>query len=276
MKNFKPVLMLFAVLVFFQVSCQDSQNLVLISTEYGDIKIKLYDETPLHRDNFLKLVNEGFYDSLLFHRVINEFMIQGGDPDSKKAEAGTPLGNGGPGYQVDAEIMDGMFHKKGVLAAARQGDQMNPTRKSSGSQFYIVHGRVFSNEDLDMMEEKMNMHVKQKVVMDYINKPENAELKKRADSLYQARNQAELEALLMKIDSLTLETYNAAELFSFTDEQREIYSTIGGAPHLDGAYTVFGEVVEGLDVIDKIAIVETDRMDRPAQDIKMTMKVVKK
>jgi cyclophilin family peptidyl-prolyl cis-trans isomerase len=276
MKNFKPVFLLFAVLVFFQVSCQDSKNLVLISTEYGDIKVKLYEETPLHKENFLKLVGEGFYDSLLFHRVINEFMIQGGDPDSKGAAPGVQLGNGGPGYQIDAEIIDGLYHKKGVLAAARQGDQMNPEKKSSGSQFYIVQGKVFTNEELDMLEERMNMQVKQQVVMDFISKPENAALKQRADSLYMNRMQEELQALLVEIDSLTKDEYEASDLFVFSVEQREAYTTVGGTPHLDGAYSVFGEVVEGLDVIDKIAAVEADQAARPVKDLKMTMKIVKK
>jgi len=276
MKNFKPVFLLLAVLVFFQVSCQDSQKLVLVSTNYGDIKIKLYDETPKHRDNFIKLVNEGFYDSLLFHRVINEFMIQGGDPDSKNAEPGQMLGNGGPGYQIDAEFVKGLYHKKGVLAAARQGDQMNPEKKSSGSQFYIVQGKVFPNEELDMLEERMNMHVKQQIVMNFISDPANAAYKHRADSFYMNQMQAELQAILMEIDSLTIDEYEASDLFKFSDEQREIYSTIGGTPHLDGAYTVFGEVVEGLDVLDKIAAVETDNNNRPVEDIKMTMKVVKR
>lgn len=276
MKNFKPVFLLMAVLVFFQVSCQNKQNLVLISTDYGDIKVKLYDETPKHKENFLKLVEEGFYDSLLFHRVINEFMIQGGDPESKNAEEGVMLGNGGPGYQVDAEIIDGLFHKKGVLAAARQGDQVNPERKSSGSQFYIVQGKVFTSDELDMLEERMNMNVKQQIVMDYIMKPENAALKQKADSLYMNQKHQELQALLMEIDTLTNEEYEAADLFKFSPEQREAYTTIGGTPHLDGAYTVFGEVVEGLDVIDKIATVETDKGNRPVKDIKMTMKLVKR
>lgn len=275
MKNFKPTLLLFAVFVFFQVSCQNNEQLVLISTEYGDIKVKLYDETPKHKENFLKLVEEGYYDSLLFHRVINEFMIQGGDPESKNAEPGAMLGNGGPGYQIDAEISDSLYHKKGVLAAARQGDAVNPERKSSGSQFYIVQGKVFSNEELDMLEEKMNIPVKQQIVMNYISAPEHADMKKLADSLYANGKQQELQALLMKIDSLTMDEYLAADLFEFSEEQRKVYTTIGGTPHLDGAYTVFGEVVEGLDVIDKIAAVETDKSSRPTKDIQMTMKIIK-
>lgn len=191
---------------------------VIISTEFGDITIKLYNETPVHRDNFLKLAREGFYNGTLFHRVINQFMIQGGDPVSKDALPGQPLGSGGPDYTLPAEIIPGLIHKKGALAAARQGDQVNPERRSSGSQFYIVHGRVFSHEDLDIMEE---------------------------------RTGAGLSA-----------------------RQRDIYSTVGGAPHLDGAYTVFGEVVSGLDVVDRIATTQTGAADRPVKDIQLTISVM--
>lgn len=198
---------------------QEQVQLVRITTDFGDIVLKLYNETPAHRDNFLKLAGEGYYDGVLFHRVIRSFMIQGGDPNSKDAEPGQPLGNGGPGYTVPAEIVPGLFHKKGALAAARLGDQMNPERASSGSQFYIVQGKVWTPEELDMME--------------------------------QQRGQA------------------------FTAEQRQAYTTIGGTPHLDAGYTVFGEVVEGLDVVDKIAAVQTAPGDRPVQDVAMKIEIVK-
>ncbi len=186
----------------------------------GDIKIKLYDETPLHRDNFIKLVNEHYLDSTLFHRVINKFMIQGGDPDSKNAQAATMLGNGGPQYTIPAEFRPDLIHKKGVLAAAREGDMVNPQKASSGSQFYIVQGKVFTTEELDMLSKRMGK--------------------------------------------------------TFTPEQIKIYSTVGGTPHLDGAYTVFGEVVSGWDVIDKIAAVATDKNNRPIDDIRMFVKFVDK
>ena len=202
-----------------QTAAEANENLVKISTEYGDIVLKLYDETPLHRDNFLKLSDDGFYEGTLFHRVIQGFMIQGGDPDSRNAEPGQMVGSGGPGYTIAAEIVPGLIHKKGALAAARQGDQMNPERRSSGSQFYIVQGRVFSPEELDMME--------------------------------QQRGEA------------------------FTDLQRRTYTTVGGTPHLDNAYTVFGEVVQGLDVVERIAATPTGRNDRPQSDIPMTVEVLK-
>ena len=197
---------------------KDRKRDVLMETTMGDIVIRLSDSTPLHRDNFLKLVKVGYYDSVLFHRVIKDFMIQGGDPDSKRAAAGKPLGNGGPGYTVPAEFRKTLFHKKGVIAAARTGDNMNPAKASSGSQFYIVQGKVFTDGALDSVERfRLNGR---------------------------------------KIPA----------------EQREVYKTIGGIPHLDQGYTVYGELVKGLDVLDKIAAVQTSRgqdRDRPLQDVRI-------
>lgn len=187
----------------------------LIKTNKGDITIRLYDETPLHRDNFEKLVKEGFYTDLLFHRVIKSFMIQGGDPDSKGAAPGVQLGQGGPGYTIPAEIKPNLIHKKGALSAARLGDQMNPQRASSGSQFYLVQGQVYTEAQLKTFETNYG--------------------------------------------------------FKFTPQQIEAYTTVGGTPHLDNQYTVFGEVVEGLDVIDKIASVATAPGDRPLEDVKFTI-----
>jgi peptidyl-prolyl cis-trans isomerase B (cyclophilin B) len=197
---------------------KDRKRDVLIQTTMGDIVIRLSDSTPLHRDNFLKLVKVGYYDSLLFHRVIKDFMIQGGDPNSKRAAAGQPLGNGGPGYTVPAEVRKTLFHKKGAIAAARTGDNVNPAKASSGSQFYIAQGRVFTDAGLD-----------------------------------------------------SLETFrlNGRKIPA---DQRAVYKTIGGVPHLDQGYTVYGEVVKGLDVVDKIATVQTSRAqdrDRPLQDIRI-------
>ena len=191
---------------------------VQIITGFGNLTLELYNETPEHRDNFLKLVEEGFYDGTLFHRVINGFMIQGGDPHSRDAVPGEPLGSGGPGYTIPAEIEDEFYHQKGALSAARQGDQINPERRSSGSQFYIVHGRRFSNEELDRMEQQMDRE--------------------------------------------------------FTAEQREAYTTVGGAPHLDGGYTVFGQVISGMEIIDKIATVETGAGDRPKEDVVMEVVIL--
>lgn len=199
---------------------------VLISTSYGDIKVVLYNETPKHRDNFIKLVKEGAYDSTLFHRVMVDFMIQGGDPESKNAEAGKMLGEGSLGYTISAEFDSSLIHKKGALAAARMGDNVNPNKESSSCQFYIVEGKTFTKEEVDKMLVDRN--------------------KKRTNPIV------------------------------YTEEQYKIYEEIGGTPHLDMDYTIFGEVIEGLDVVDKISIAQTDRRNRPKEDIKMTMKIVKK
>src|SRR6186713_1593153 len=197
---------------------KDRKRDVLMQTTMGDMVIRLSDSTPLHRDNFLKLVKVGYYDSILFHRVIKNFMIQGGDPNSKRAAAGKPLGDGSLGYTVPAEFRKTLFHKKGALAAARMGDNANPTKASSGSQFYIVQGKVFTDGGLDSVE-KFRLNGR-------------------------------------KIPA----------------EQREVYKTIGGTPHLDQGYTVYGEVIKGLDVLDKIAAVQTSRgqdRDRPLQDVRI-------
>ncbi len=255
---------------------KEKSKFVLVETIYGEMKIELYNETPLHRDNFVKLVKEGFYDSLLFHRVIKDFMIQGGDPESKGAKLGKQLGNGGPGYLIDAEFVPERFHKKGALAAARESDQVNPEKKSSGSQFYFVQGKVFKTEQLAQMEEKLNGPKKQKLFYEYISKPENRAIKVKLDSLNKVRD---MNALNIEIQSVlaTLEPeIEKLDLFTFTEEQKQVYTTLGGTPHLDQSYTVFGEVIEGLSVIDSIAQVKTDKNNRPLEDIIMKMKVVRK
>lgn len=198
------------------VKKKDRKKDVLLQTSKGDILIRLSDSTPLHRDNFLKLVKQKYYDSVLFHRVINHFMIQAGDPDSRNAPAGKPLGEGGPGYTVPAEFRTTLFHKKGVIAAAREGDDVNPSKASSGSQFYITQGRKFTDGALDTLE------------------------------IYRLNGK------------------------KIPPDQREIYKTIGGTPHLDQGYTVFGEVIKGIDVVDNIAGVPTSKgadRDRPLADV---------
>lgn len=199
----------------------EKETLVEMNTSYGKIVLKLYNDTPLHRDNFIKLATEGVFDGLLFHRVIEHFMIQGGDPNSKDAKPGKMLGDGTLGYNIPAEFRPERFHKRGTLCAAREGDVVNPKKESSASQFYIVQGRVWSDADLDRMETMMNK--------------------------------------------------------KFSDEQRKAYTTEGGTPHLDGEYTVFGEVVEGMEVVDKIAAAQRDRYDRPLEDIRIDkVNVIKK
>lgn len=186
---------------------------VRMTTTEGEMVLLLYNDTPKHRDNFVKLVKNGTYDGLLFHRVIRNFMIQGGDPKSRDAKPGMPLGDGTLGYTVPAEIRPDLFHKRGALCAARQGDDVNPKKESSASQFYIVQGNVWDNATLDKMELRFGK--------------------------------------------------------KFSAEQRKIYTSVGGTPHLDGDYTVFGEVLKGMEVVDKITAMECDRMDRPVKDVRI-------
>lgn len=256
---------------------KQKETRVQIVTTEGTITIKLYNETPLHRDNFIKLVNSHFYDSTLFHRVINQFMIQGGDPESKKAAAGVMLGNGGTGYTIPAEIMPAKcYHKKGALAAARLGDDVNPNKESSGCQFYIVHGKPFTNDDLTGFEQRMVMMQKQAAFGTFINKPENLALKNKFIGFQQAQQTDSLMALSKTIEPLLLSDMAKNAPFKYTDEQRKTYSTVGGTPHLDAGYTVFGEVVEGLDIVDKIAATKTLPGDRPEKDIRiLKMTIVK-
>ncbi len=204
------------------VSHAQARPQVEIRTTLGSIVVELYNETPLHRDNFLKLVREGAYDSLLFHRIIPGLMVQGGDPGSRTAGPNVELGNGGPGYTVPAEIVPGLFHRKGTLAAARQPDQVNPERRSNGSQFYIVQGKTWQTVDLDR-----------------------------------------------------LNAGRGADRVTYTTADQRTYATIGGAPHLDGAYTVFGEVIEGMEVVDAIAARPTGVNDRPIIDVRMFMRQIR-
>ncbi|MEO6328220.1 MAG: peptidylprolyl isomerase [Ginsengibacter sp.] len=220
---------IFAILsLIFLLSCSSTKNMLVkkyqderikLTTDSGIIILKLYDKTPLHRDNFIKLVNQHYFDSLLFHRVIKNFMIQGGDPESKHAKPGDALGNGGPPYTIPAEFDTSLFHKRGVIAAARDGDDVNPSKASSASQFYIVQGKIFTDTGLDSVEK---FRLKRKIPA----------------------------------------------------WQREIYKTVGGTPHLDMNYTVFGEVESGMEVVDKIAATITGDNDRPLQDIRMKIELI--
>ena len=244
----------------------DSIMKVQIKTMLGDIVVRLYDETPIHRDNFMKLVKEGYYDGTLFHRVIKDFMIQGGDPDSKGAPAGKMLGVGGPDYTLEAEIKDSLFHKRGALAAARQGDEVNPERRSSGSQFYIVWGQVYNEGQLRQFSKQLRMQKVQAAFNDLASSHRDEIMQMRRD-----RNRTGLQKLQEK---LVAEAENKVGKAGLTEEQLKIYSTIGGTPHLDGQYTVFGEVEEGLDVVEMIQNSATGRGDRPVDDIEMKMGVI--
>ena len=245
------------------------ETIVIFKTTIGDIKMKLYNETPKHRDNFIKLVKDKTYDSCLFHRVIQEFMIQGGDPESKKAAPGVMLGNGNVGYTIPAEINPSLFHKRGALAAARMGDDVNPNKESSGCQFYIVQGRTFANEDIDAIEARSNTPLKQKIFSDLINKPENKQLKDKFVVLQQAGKSDSLQLLSKQIEPMVEKEFANVPHLKYSEEQRKAYATIGGSPHLDGGYTVYGEVIEGMDVVDKIAAIPVDQYSRPTTDIRI-------
>lgn len=241
-----------------------------ITTTEGEIVVRLYDETPLHRDNFIKLAKEGFFDDTLFHRVIKDFMIQGGDPDSKGAPKGKRLGSGGPGYTIKAEIDPSLcFHKRGALSAARLGDQVNPQKESSGSQFYIVWGKTFNSGELNQMERQMAMQQEQNLMNAAVTEHRSEIL-----SLRKARNHAGLQELQDKIIAEVKQKIKDNGKPTFTEVQREAYTSIGGTPFLDGEYTVFGEVESGLDVVEKIQDCPTDNADRPESDIKMSIKVI--
>lgn len=236
----------------------------------GDIIVHLYDETPKHRDNFIKLASEGYYNGTLFHRVIKDFMIQGGDPDSIGAPAGKMLGTGGPDYTIPAEIVyPKLFHKRGALSAARLGDDMNPERESSGSQFYIVWGQKYNAGQLKQMERQMQMQQEQ-TVFDRLVAEHRAEILQMRKN----RDRAGLQELQDRLNAETHAICQEMEKPCLTPEQTEAYTTIGGTPHLDGQYTVFGEVLTGLDVVERIQSCETMRGDRPKQDIGMTVEVL--
>lgn len=246
----------------------ESRIQIEMLTTQGTIVLELYNETPKHRDNFAKLAREGAFDSLLFHRVIENFMIQGGDPDSKYAKAEDTLGNGDRDYRVDAEFRPELFHKKGALAGARDA---NPERASSAMQFYIVQGKVFNDSTLQKAEERIN----ENLAIHYARKaPENSELSK---ALEESMNQGDWDLYKKLNDSLSAygKTHELYEYYKIPESQKEVYKTIGGTPHLDQSYTVFGEVIQGLDIVDKIAAAKTNDLDRPLDDIRMiSVKVI--
>ena len=236
-----------------------------IETEYGNIVVKLYNSTPNHTNNFVKLTNEKFYDGIIFHRVIKDFVVQGGDPDTKNGEAGKIYGEADAGYLVDAEFVDTIIHKRGAMA--REGDDVNPEKKSSSSQFYIVVGKIFTNEQLDSLEIKLY----NKKVSKFENKIYSEQLKELGDTLNNVKLKKKIsEIVTTKVDSFKL----ATPIAKFNELQRKTYTTVGGIPHLDGNYTIFGEVIEGYDIVEKISLVATDENDRPQKDIKMKISLI--
>jgi cyclophilin family peptidyl-prolyl cis-trans isomerase len=253
------VCLLTCALLLSNCSANDSAKIVII-TDFGDIELQLYDRTPQHRENFIKLVKEGYYDGTLFHRVIKEFMIQGGDPNSKNAQPGERLGSGGPGYTVPAEFVPGYIHKRGALAAARQGDHINPFKASSGSQFYIVQGKTFNDQELDQVEVEIGQGNARWLYFQYVKEEEDTMQKVGQTVLPDsAQHRAHRRAA----------AWLQENPYRMNSEDREVYKTIGGTPRLDGEYTVFGEVIKGLDIIEKISKMETEDADRPIKDVKI-------
>ena len=242
---------------------------VKITTSLGDITVKLYDETPLHRDNFLKLAKEGYYNGTIFHRVIKDFMIQGGDPNSRDPQPGAHYGTGGPDYTIPAEIIPGIFHKRGTLAAARQGDEVNPERRSSGSQFYISWGKVYNQGQLGQLSKQLEVQAQQQILNKLAMEHRDEIIKLRKN-----RDQAGLMELQNDLIAQTKAIAKEQGVVGLTEAQKEVYTTVGGVPHLDGQYTVFGEVTEGLDIVEKIQNTATLPGDRPKEDIIMTMTVI--
>lgn len=261
MKN--VILALFGLVMTF-TACAKKDYLVTIKTSYGDIKVILYDQTPQHKANFLKLAQSGDYDSTIFHRVIDGFMIQGGDVNAK------PGNEGKIEYTIPAEFVDTLFHHKGALAAARKGDNMNPTKASSGSQWYIVQGVVYSEEELTLDMNKVGAYLKQ-----LLQKPEYAELQQEMFRIYSEQGQEAYSKKIVELVPVLEQEFDTSFKKEIPANRLKAYTTIGGTPHLDDAYTVFGRVVEGLDVVDKIAAVKTAAMDKPVENVYMYMEVEK-
>lgn len=274
--HLKPIILSLCLVLISKLNYSQtySPEIIQISTVYGTMKVRLFNETPQHRDNFIKLVKEHFYDSLLFHRIIEGFMIQGGDPDSKHAEATKLLGDGDLKYTIPAEFVPALCHKKGMLCAARNGDDVNPTKASSACQFYIVQGKVRDDKELKSYEKRINKDLVIKLKEEILSKSENQLLKEKITSFKEAKNNDSLMIYIKQLDEKVNVEYEKNPHYSFKPEHIQLYKTIGGTPHLDNNYTIFGEVIEGLNVIDKIASVGKNKDDRPLIDIRMTISII--
>jgi cyclophilin family peptidyl-prolyl cis-trans isomerase len=263
MNNFFKKLLVLPVLIFFfscNAPCDNKNTIISIKTTLGDIKIKLYDDTPIHRNNFIKLINSKFYEDISFHRVIKDFMIQTGDLATKSVIT-KALPDSLNIYTIPSEFRKQYFHKKGALAAAREGDIVNPKMRSSGTQFYLVQGIRYTDNELTQIEQRINSNIKQSLF--------NKIIRETTDSINLSGNTLD-DAKVQEIASLKMFQYlSSHDDYKFSEEQLTTYKNIGGVPRLDGTYTVFGEVIEGLDIVDKIASVKTNNSDKPINDIKI-------
>ncbi len=261
--------------VFLFVSCnplieegvrkKDLKKDIEMKTDYGDVVFRLSDETPLHRNNFIRLIKKQVYDSLLFHRVIQNFVVQTGDPDSKHALPGVELGNGGLPYTVPKEVNEHLFHKRGALNAAREGDDENPLQASSSTQFTFIQGRVYNDSTLNIAENRINYMLAYNRV---IRKPGNKRLYEQLRRLQTGKGTTDSLAVVMaEMKRLANAEVAASQRYIIPENRRQVYKTVGGAAHLDWSYTVFGEVIRGMDVVDKIAAAKTDKLDRPLRDV---------
>ncbi|MFV0521123.1 MAG: peptidylprolyl isomerase [Mangrovibacterium sp.] len=274
----------FLMLLFcsFPTQAQEKTHIVEIQTNMGNMRFKLYNDTPKHRDEFLKLAKEGYYNGTLFYRVINDFLIQGGSKSSRNAPPGKRIGYGDPDYTVDDEIRTNHFHKKGALCAPRQDDEVNPFKQSDISQFYIIEGSVHSEGQLDTLELAVNIPIKKKITAEIYTpeiKVRLKQLKKEAtetaDKEVAKAKAQEFNRMVrnVKSDIQSKMELNPNTLY-FTDEQRKAYTSVGGYPELDGKYTVFGECISGFNVIDKISRLKTDANQRPATDVKIQVHII--
>jgi cyclophilin family peptidyl-prolyl cis-trans isomerase len=270
----KSKVLLLLISLLSLMSCGKKENqVILISTEYGNIKIKLYDDTPLHRDNFVKLTEKGFYDGLLFHQILKDVMIEGGDPSSRNVSQNRQIGVGqGIGYTIPAEInFPKNFNKFGAIGALREDDNVNPKKESSGSSFYLVTGRVYTNQELDEIEkDEKDRRINRILNVLVIKKKDSIQILQKINDLKQ------LVAFQRKLIDQANKEYKEKSEFIFTKEQRKIYTTVGGCPQMDNQYTVFGEVIEGFDVLKKISAAKIGFYYRPTQDIKMKIKLITK
>lgn len=262
---------IFVLLFFVSLSGYSQSKKVRISTNLGDMTFMLYDDTPKHRNAFLELAREGYYNETLFYRVIQDFLIQGGSKSSKNASPGKRIGYGDPDHTVDDEILPRYFHKKGALCAPRQPDEVNPWQQSDISQFYIVKGRVHTIGELDTLEMAVNRPIRNKIVNKYLNDEVRAQLQE----LREEKKVEEFREIADRVRQQIETEYNMQTgVLEFSEEQREAYTTIGGYPDLDGQYTIFGECISGFETIDKIAALKTDENNRPFTDVKITVTVL--